>query len=283
MKETIRILNVLVFSLVGLLSHTVFADHGIKKVIWIVLENTNVSDALKDPFLAELVQRGSLMQSMTGESHPSEPNYVAMIAGDTMGVFADDDVNLSGNHLGDLLEQKGKTWKAYAEGFPGNCFSGSTSGNYARKHVPFISFINISQNPSRCENIVDGTQFDQDLAAGTLPDYSMYTPDLQNDGHDTNVTFASKFLEQKFGALIRDADFMKDKLIVVTFDESETYFSNNIYTVLLGGMIQPGSVATEAVNHVSLLRLIESEWNLGSLSRQDDSAVLPTGIWQALD
>jgi hypothetical protein len=41
----------------------------------------------------------------------------------------------------------------------------------------------------RCAKVVNAADplagLDADLAAGTLPQYSFYTPDINNDGHDT--------------------------------------------------------------------------------------------------
>jgi acid phosphatase len=269
-----------IFSVQKVFAANTTGQRGFQKVIWIVLENTNVKDALKQPFFAELNQRGALMAKMQGERHPSQANYISMIAGDGMGVFLDFNVNINGNHLGDLLESHGRTWKAYAEGYPGNCFLGAKSGTYVRKHVPFISFKNVSTDAVRCANIVNSAQFDKDLLSNSLPDYSMYVPDMNNDGHNTNVEFAAKYMEKKFGGLLRDPEFLQDKLFVVTFDESETYFGNSIYTVLVGANVIPGAVNQQKVNHISLLRMIEDEWALGSLNRDDRHAKIVDGIWR---
>jgi hypothetical protein len=262
-----------------------FADYtagarGFQKVIWIVMENTNQKDALKQPFFAELNKRGAFLSKMGGEWHPSQPNYIAMVAGSIMGVLLDFNITLNDRHLGDLLESHGRTWKAYAEGYPGNCYLGAQSGNYVRKHVPFLSFKNIQEDPARCANVVNADQFDKDLANNSLPNYSFYTPDLNNDGHNTSSAFAAQALEKRFGSLIRNPEFLKDTLFIVTFDESETYFGNSIYTALVGANVIPGIVNTQRLNHVALLRMIEDEWNLGSLNRFDRYARVVDGIWR---
>jgi len=251
-----------------------------KKVILIVLENTDAAEALHQPFLAELVQRGALLTDMNGEAHPSQPNYVAMIAGDTMGVTGDDNVDLPGKSLADLMQEKGRTWKNYAEGYPGKCYLLPTTGRFVRRHVPFLSFQNVTTNPKKCANIVDGKQFDIDLKNHSLPDFSFYTPDLDNDGHDTTPHYADRFMERRFGTLLRDENFTRDHLFIVTFDESESYAHNHIYTVLVGGKVIPKSTAPTYLNHISILRMMENEWDLGSLHRKDETASTPEGIWR---
>lgn len=257
-----------------------YATRGFQKTLWIVLENTNTSVALKQPFLNELTTRGAFLQNMNGVTHPSQGNYIAMIAGSTLGVFGDGNTDLNATHLGDLLEARGLSWKVYAEGFPGNCFLGATSGKYARKHVPFMSFTNVSTNPKRCANIVDDTQFDKDLAADALPNFALYVPNLDNDGHDTGASAADTFMSQRFGKLLKDENFLKNTLVVVTFDESATYFGNSIYTTLIGSGIKPGSKNNQRLDHTNLLRMVEDEWVLGNLGRSDQSALPIDGIWK---
>ena len=195
-----------------------------------------------------------------------------MISGGLQGVKGDQNININALHLGDLLEAKGKTWKNYAEGYPGNCFSGATAGRYVRKHVPFISFINVQQDARRCANIVPASQFATDIANGTLPDFSFYSPDLDNDGHDTGLAYADGALKRIFGPLIDNADFMDGMLLIVTFDEDDHTQGNKIYTALIGGGFEPGTQDNTRYNHYSLLRTIEDGFGLGSLHLNDETA-----------
>jgi len=109
----------------------------------IILENANYRDALAQPFLSNLAKRGALLSEFYAEARPSLPNYIALTAGTTAGLTSNAPVSLDLHHIGDLLEGKGKTWKVYAEAYPGHCFLGERSGTYVRKHVPFLSFENV--------------------------------------------------------------------------------------------------------------------------------------------
>jgi hypothetical protein len=53
-----------------------------------------------------------------------------------------------------------------------------------RKHNPFISWKSVRESPEKCAKIVNSAQLDVDLAAGQLPQYSFYTPTMDNDGHE---------------------------------------------------------------------------------------------------
>ncbi len=263
-------------------SETSVAKPQFKSVIYIVLENTNYKNALKQPFLSKLTKLGALFTQCRAEAHPSQPNYIAMIAGDTLGVRGDGEANLEGNQLGDLLNKKGLTWKAYAEDYPGNCFLGMTSGKYARKHVPFLSFKSVQNSASECAKVVNANEFAKDLSNQKLPNLSYYVPNLNHDGHDTNITVADQWLSQTFGDKIADPNFMKDTLIVITFDESELFFSssNQIYTVFVGANVTPGATVTSPTSHYSILKTIEDNFALGDLGRNDAKTPSVLGIWR---
>lgn len=251
------------------------------KVMIIVLENTNYDAAAEQPFIRSLTHQGALLTRFSAETHPSQPNYLALISGSTHGVHDDDNVSIDAPHVGDLLEAKGLQWKAYAEGYPGHCYLGEKAGDYVRRHAPFLSFLNVQTNPPRCARIVNASQLSQDVQSGTLPNYSLYIPDLRNDGHDTGVFYADEWLSTTFGPLLLDRRFTDGLLLVVTFDEGESFpSSNHILTLLLGDSVKPGARSDNAYNHYSLLRLVEDEFGLGTLGENDAEAPAITGIWK---
>ena len=253
-----------------LISSVVSAKVPFSHVLIVVLENTNYANAMNQSFLSELSKKGASLDNMTALTHPSQGNYISMIAGDTFGITNDKNVDLDAQHIGDLLEAKGLTWKAYVEGFPGNCFLGATSGKYARKHVPFLSFKNVSTNPARCKNIVDSKQLDNDIQSNHLPNYAIYIPDLNNDGHDSGVSFADAYMSKKFGPLLQNPQFINQMLFIVTFDESGSKSNDNqIYTAFYGDSVVAGAKSTVAYTHYSILKTIETVWGLGSLNKND--------------
>jgi phospholipase C len=248
------------------------------KVFVVVLENEDAQSAARQPFLARLAKAGALLADYSGVSHPSQPNYLAITSGSTWGIRNNSAHNLDATHIGDLLEAKGRSWKSYAEDCPGGCDLRATIGKYARKHEPFLSYLNVQQSAERCARVVNSAQFDADLASGALPDFSLYIPNNRNNGHDTGVAFADKWLARRFGPLLDDARFMKGMLFVVTFDEAD--HGNGVFTVLFGDMVQPGAVSDTAYDHYSLLRTIEDGFGLGSLGRNDAAATPITGVFK---
>jgi len=255
------------------------AGQHFERVIFVLFENTNYADAIKQSYFQELSGRGASFPQFLAETHPSQGNYVALTSGDLNGVKGDQNDDLNVSNIADLLEAKGLTWKVYAENWPGNCFLGATSGEYARKHNPFISYQNIQSDPVRCAHIVEASEFDLDAHSGHLPDYSFYVPNIKNDGHDTGVGFADQWYRQKFSAMVNDPGFMRGTLLVSTFDESGASSRNLIYTSLVGPMVQPGSYPNP-ISHYSLLRMVEDNWDLGTLGKKDATAVALPSLWK---
>lgn len=243
-----------------------------KKVMIVVFENTDAAQAEAQPFFSSIAKKGLRFDNFFAETHPSQGNYVALISGDQQNIHNDSNVNIDAPHLGDLLEKAGKTWKVYAEGYPGNCFLGARSGNYVRKHVPFLSFKNVQESPTRCANIQNSSSLESDIASGELPDFSMFIPDLKNDGHDTGVAFADSWAGKFFSPLLANPAFMKDMLVIFTFDESSMFGGNLIYTAFVGSSVEANTVFTPRVTHYDVLRTIEDHFNLGTLGRSDLTA-----------
>jgi len=103
----------------------------------------------------------------------------------------------------------------------------------------------------------------------------------------------ASWLEDFFGALKFPGPkslLPEGTLVVVTFDESDflqsfddgkkyTYDGpNQVYTVLLGDMIEPG-VEYEAYNHYNMLKTIEQNFGLGDLGKNDAGAAPLRFLW----
>lgn len=252
-----------------------------QKVFVVILENADGTAALEQPFLRELASRGALLTQSLFVARPSQLNYLALTSGSTHGVETNANVDLDVRHLGDLLEEHGKTWKSYAEDYPGNCFLGKSSGLFVRKHEPFLSYKNVQGDQERCGRVVNAKELDGDIDAHKLPDFSLFIPNNRNNGHaPSDVEFADNWLKGAFSDRLKDPDFMKGLLFVVTFDESSKRHTVPIYTVLLGDGVQPGATSDFPYTHYSLLRTIEEAFGLGTLGQEDATAVPIGGVWK---
>jgi hypothetical protein len=252
------------------------------RFIVIVLENMDYSRVITDPYVKELMTVGVSFSNFSAMRHPSYPNYLAMVGGETFGVTSDKQITIHDRSIADLLEAKNLTWKSYAEDYPGNCFLKKKFGKlYRRKHVPFLSFRNIQKNPKRCANIVQADQFYIDAKSNQLPNYAFISPNMENDGHNTNLPYASGFLQQFLTPILSNSAIMNGTLIEITYDESKSKKDkkNKIFTILIGPMVKKGLVIDTHYNHYNILREVERNFELGTLGKNDENASLIIEDW----
>ncbi|KAL0089393.1 phosphoesterase [Phycomyces blakesleeanus] len=232
------------------------------RIVIVLFENQNYADVSKDPYFSTLAakHKGVTLTNYKAITHPSQPNYIGMISGSTKGTTLDLNSDIDRDSVVDLLETKGVSWKSYQEGYPGNCDASAVSGTYHRKHNPFISINNIRNNTTRCAKIVPGTQLDIDIANNDVPQFVFYTPDINNDGHDTTLEYSSNWIKGWLEPRFEKPAFNTNTLFVLTWDEQKTYVSleNHVYTVLLGSAVKRASLTDGApYSHYSVLRSVE--------------------------
>jgi hypothetical protein len=245
----------------------------------IVLENQDYSTVMSNTYFRNLATKGTLFTSFYAITHPSYPNYLAMVAGSTFGISSNTQVNLQQKSIADLLEAKGLSWKSYAENYPGNCYLGSTADGalYVRKHTPLLSFQSIQNDPKRCNYVVPASTFQNDWNSRKLPNYSFYTPNMDNDGHDTSVSFSANWLKSFLDPLLEDSLGMNGTLIHITYDEG--LGSNKIYNLFIGPAIKVNHIIGTTYDHYSVLKTVEYNFNLGSLGQKDSTAKVIQELW----
>jgi hypothetical protein len=269
-------------------------DRHFEQVIIVVLENQGIRSAIKDPYIQQLMKEGAWFSNYEAITHPSFPNYLAMVAGSTFGIEHDHyDAPIEGPSIADRLESRGLTWKSYAEDYPGNCFLHHVAGAgrltptatptelYGLKHVPLLAFANIQRDKKRCAKVVSDREFWRDVKAGRLPHYAFYTPNMFNDGHDTSLGYSTKWLRGFLDRLRASSD-LAGSLVVITWDEGGPgdHGGNNVLTLLLGPEINPGRYDDD-LTHYSLLRSIEDNFGLEPMHSGDREAkALPRKVWR---
>src|SRR5438105_3975613 len=264
-------------------------------VVVLVMENQGASQALSDSNIAAIVKRAAWFSNYHALAHPSLPNYLALVAGSTFGLTRDHvEAPLEAQSIVSRLEQKGLSWKAYAEDFPGHCFLHTEAGEghltpkasptalYAKRHVPLLNFVAVQQDPKRCARVVNASEFMVDAKAGELPNYSFYSPNMFHNGHDTSLEVSAAWL-RRFVESLRQTTAMRQRtLLVVVWDEGggDDMRSNRVLAMLLGDVVRPGRYSTR-LTHYSLLRTIEDNFGLRPVAAGDsNAATVPDQVWR---
>ena len=189
--------------------------------VFVIIDENKDYEQILDPVGAPNISRLAASSGNAvrfyAEVHPSEPNYVALLGGDTFGIHDDDayychagstapmcdgakadgyaDHTVHAPHLGDQLAAAGLSWKGYYESLPEPGSPAVTAGDphydngtrktalYASKHSGFMNFADVQADPHRAERIVGFDRFEQDLAGGKVPALALVVPNQCNDMH----------------------------------------------------------------------------------------------------
>ena len=255
-----------------------------RHVVVVVFENHEASSIVGNPdapTFNALARRYATLTDYTAVTHPSLPNYLALVSGSTHGITSDcTGCIVDARSLADTLAAAGKTWKTYAEDLPYPGFTGGSAGDYAKKHDPFLYFRDIADSPVRRRRVVPFTRFAGDLRRSRLPDFSLVVPNLCNDMHDCSVATGDAWLKAHVVPLVHSPR-LRGGVVFVVFDEgtSDTGGGGRTVALALGPTVRGGTRFTRATNHYGLLRTIEDAWHLPRLGLSRTGTPIG-GIWK---
>jgi len=244
-------------------------------VVIVMEENHSYSDIIGDttdaPYINSLASQGALLTSSFAVTHPSEPNYMALFSGSTYGLTADTCPVSAGSaaNLGSELLAAGDTFKGYSEGLPKTGSTTCTSGNYARKHSPWINFSNVPTSDS-----LPFSSFPTSYSK--LPTVSFVIPNLNDDMHNGTINEADTWLDSNISAYATWAK-ANNSLLIVTWDEDDYTENNQVPTLFVGADVKTGDY-DETVNHYNVLATLEQMYGLAEVGASSGATPI-TDIW----
>ena len=268
-------------------------------IFTIVMENHSESAIIGNadaPYINGLLKQNALASGYHDSYvHPSEPNYIWMVAGQNFGILNDNDPSPSQtiaatSHLADQIEKAGLTWKAYQEDMGAPC--GLVShGNYAAKHNPFVYFSDINgwngtsfQPSTRCtQHVVDYSQLATDIAAGALPTYVFITPNLIDDMHDGTVADGDAWLSREIPKIQATDAYKNGGVLFLTWDEGSSQ-SDDPPFIAISPNAKAGFVSHVDYDTSSFLETVQSMLGIQTLpcgapnvtvNRMDDLFTVP--------
>ncbi len=243
-------------------------------IVVVVLENkhrSSVTSSGQAPYLNKLAAKGANMTHSYAVTHPSQPNYLALISGSTRRVRSNacPQYFRKADNLGHQLRKAGLSFIGYSESLPQTGFRGCVSGRYVRKHNPWVNFGTLPASTNR-----PFTAFPGDYRK--LPTVSFVSPNICHGMHDCSVRTGDRWMKKHFDRYARWAP-RHNSWLIVTFDENAGGRVKPIFTILVGEGIRPGRYG-ERMNHYTLLRTIEAAYGLPPLGRAKATSPLLT-IW----
>ena len=264
---------------------------GFGTIFTIVMENHDYNEVVGNltdaPYINGLIARYGLATNyFDSGTHPSLPNYLYMVSGDTQypGVIDVDptttipgfcDFPVAADNLGGQLTASGVAWRAYMESMGTPCNLNGNDG-YAPKHAPFLYFKNIQNGPDGlcAKTNVDYSQFAADLASGQFR-YMWITPNLTDDGHDPGdnppqgLKQSDAWLQANLPAILDSAAYRNNGVVFITWDEAEGRSGNGgdqvPMIVISPRLVSPGFKSAQHFNHANFLATVEDIFGLPRL------------------
>jgi phosphatidylinositol-3-phosphatase len=245
-------------------------------VVIVVEENRSHAGIIGNksaPFINALAAGGATMAQSYAETHPSQPNYLALFAGDTFGLTKNTCPVNGGAlpNLGSELLAAGYTFGGFAEDLPAPGSTVCSAGKYARKHVPWANFSNIPPATS-----VPFSAFPPPGNYSSLPTVSFVIPNNDNNMHDGSVAQGDAWLSRQLSGYANWAP-ANNSLLILTWDEDDGGSRNQIPTVIYGAHVQPGTY-TEQISHYNVLSTLEQMYGLPKTGKAANAPVIAT-IW----
>jgi phosphatidylinositol-3-phosphatase len=262
------------------------------RIALVALENQRYEPTINNPnmpYLTSLINQGGLATNYFANTHPSIGNYFEF----TVGKVISNDLFFTGQvddeNIATEMCNAGISWKGYFDSYPSVGYLGDRAVPYAKTHNPFAYFNNVIHSEEQRAKLVPFEQLATDMANHTLPQFIYIMGNQFHDMHDcppdvpqgtcTNdirIASGDQWLQQNVDPLLKDPDFSKNGILIVTFDESfDQDFRNGggrIITFMFGNSIKPGFQSTTFYQHQSLLRFMTDRLGIPA---PNDAATAP--------
>jgi phospholipase C len=274
---------------------------------------TNCAD-LTQPGVAPIVDYLRSLPHPIGTN--CEPNHYYLLNNYNPGYFGDGsnaytDQNVANTpftippttqrSIADVLLEKHVSWKSYNDQW-NSYLTDKYQANYGAVGASSDQYCNIcngfqyqtqimANDKIRTEHIKDTTDLYTDIANGTLPAVSFVKPSGWVDGHPASSKWDlyEGFVKKIVDSVRANPELWKSTAIFVTTDEGGGYYDSGyvqpldffgdgtrIPLIVVSPYTKPGHISHEYADHVSILKFIERNWRLPTISgRSRDNLANP--------
>jgi hypothetical protein len=250
------------------------------KHVWVfVMENHSYGQIIGSPhapYVTRLARRHGVATRMWAVTHPSLPNYLAMISGSTHGCHNDScERGIRGKTLAGQFARNGLKWRGYFEELPERGYTGDDVGNYVQHHNPFVYFRSITSKPKQRNHILPFRAFRRSLRRP--PAFSYVVPSDLHNMHSATISDGDDWLREWIPRVMSSRGFHHRGAIFITWDEADKSDLSGCCLAGIDGGHQPFvAIVHNGPRHVrltnrrtaySLLRTIEAGFRFGHLGR----------------
>ena len=273
-------------------------------VIFVLEENYGYSNIIGSSYAPTFtaLSKASYTANFTAAyaiTHPSEPNYLDLYAGNDQGIVSDESGQYAGSlgdcNLGSSLIQAKYTFIGYSEDQPSVGYCSNDVPPYYTKHCPWINWIHGSPDSvpvnsdipfSYLNGYTKGPIFPDSLNYASLPTVAWVIPNIDNDMHDpstpsTAISTGDTWFKKNMMPLVRWASNASNNTIVITIwdeDDGCPTCTNNIPLLVSGGIVHGGNYS-QTVNHYDVLKTIEDMYGLTECGSSATAVIMPNSMW----
>ncbi len=196
--------------------------------------------------------------------------------------------------IGDRLSEKNVSWAWYGAGW-NDAIAGKPDPDFKFHHQPFAYFAKYAEGtPERVAHLKDEKDFFNDLKSNSLPAV-VFVKALGTDNEHPSSSTPMRGQQHAADLVkaVQDSPYWKDTLIIYTYDENGGRWDHvappkgdrwgpgtRVPTIFISPFAKKGFVDHTQYETVSILKFIETRWNLAPLGTRDAAA---NNILNALD
>jgi phospholipase C len=180
------------------------------------------------------------------------------------------------------------SWKWYAGGWDA-ALAGTPDPTFQFHHQPFAYYQRwgVDGSANKAAHLQDEQKFLTDLQGGTLPSVAFIKPLGVNNEHPGYADLATgQNHVQALVQAVKQSPYWKDSVIIITYDENGGRWDHvspppttdgwgpghRVPTIVISPFARRGYVDHTRYETVSILKLIETRWNLQPLGTRDAAA-----------
>lgn len=227
------------------------------KIVVMVMENKGISQMMNTtnaPFISSMAKKYGYATDFKGMTHPSQPNYVYMVAGENKGITTNAYKQVRGPSILGNTIKAGRTAKVVADGMGSNWCRQTGTSPYAFRHNPWVPF---KDERALCEKFdFDYSRFPKHVTNGWIANVEFLIPSNDHNAHDKSIKAADDWFKTNINRMLAGPDYKAGRLaIVITGDEDNKQEDQRILTVLIHPS-QNHNVVTVPLDLLSLHRTL---------------------------
>ena len=188
----------------------------------------------------------------------------------------------------DRLQAAGVSWKFYVENYDAQITFRNPSTQNNRESqvvwVPLLNFARFIDNPDLSSHIVDLSQYYTDLQDGTLPAVSYIVPSGASEHPPEYPASGERTVKSLLQELMRSSAWDSSAFMLLYDDWGGWYdhvvppqvdqagYGARVPGLLVSPYAKKGYIDSTQLDFTSVLKFIESNWNVASLASRDASA-----------